>query len=101
MGYPQSYSTNFQSNAPSNFQSQVDSSEMNTRSTNESNNYQPKVRFEEPQVLAKSEGATKESRSLSSEISVEEEKEEEASPTVKFRMKDESMTLPKWVVEKY
>lgn len=68
---------------------------------------------ETPQALAKSADAMNESFSFSSEdknqvgpsdrsvISVEEEKEEEASPTVRFRMKDTSVTLPKWVVEKY
>ena len=36
-----------------------------------------------------------------SEFSVEEEKEEEASPIIRYKMKNKSITLPKWVVEKY
>lgn len=38
----------------------------------------------------------------SSEIDVEEEKEEESSPNITFKMEsDRSLILPKWVVEKY
>jgi len=40
-------------------------------------------------------------RSGRSEISVEEEKEEEDSPVITFRMKGRSIAFPKWVVEKH
>jgi len=36
-----------------------------------------------------------------SETSAEEEKEEEDSTTIKIRMKDKSVVLPKWVLEEY
>lgn len=35
------------------------------------------------------------------EISAEEEKDEEDSSTVRFRMKDQLIVLPKWVLEEY
>merc|ERR1711957_90382 len=63
---------------------------------------------ETPQICVKAENAVNKSvtfsskdKSVSSEISVEEEKEEEGSSNVRFRMKDKSITLPKWVVKKY
>merc|ERR1711957_980283 len=63
---------------------------------------------ETPQICVKAENAVNKSvtfsskdKSVSSEIAVEEEKEEEGSSNVRFRMKDKSITLPKWVVEKY
>lgn len=40
-------------------------------------------------------------QSVKSEISLEEEKEEEDSPMIRYRMKDQSIAFPKWVVEKY
>jgi len=40
-------------------------------------------------------------RSGRSEISVEEEKEEEDSPVITFRMKGKSIAFPKWVVDKH
>ena len=46
-------------------------------------------------------GNTAKSCTIDSVLSAEEEKEEETSSTITFRMNDGSIVLPKWVVEKY
>merc|ERR1719343_373403 len=98
------WTSNYQSNVPCHRQSSISSFEGNPQANKmvsfANGSQEGKVSLSSKD-LPQSEDNKQVGGPAKSEFSVEEEKEEEASPIIRYKMKNKSITLPKWVVEKY